>query len=84
MPGEHSIGVCGGKGKHSLKTPLEIEAIGNKFGFSKEEIETLKYSSKISAKVDNTAVQAGYHLYHRVFFMTNDGEWAVIQQGMCP
>jgi hypothetical protein len=84
LPEEHNIGICGGKGKNSLNTPLEIEIVGKKFGLSNEEIEKLKYSSKISAKVDNTAVQAGYHLYHHVFFMTNDGEWAVIQQGMCP
>jgi len=38
----------------------------------------------MSAKVDNTAIQAGYQLYHHAFFLAEDGKWAVIQQGMCP
>jgi hypothetical protein len=36
----------------------------------------------MSAKVDNTAVQAGYQLYHHAFLLTEKGKWAVIQQGM--
>jgi hypothetical protein len=36
----------------------------------------------MSAKVDNTAVQDGYTLYHHTFFFNPKGEWAVVQQGM--
>jgi hypothetical protein len=36
----------------------------------------------MSAKVDNTAVQDGYQLYHHTFIFTAQGNWAVIQQGM--
>jgi hypothetical protein len=36
----------------------------------------------MSAKVDSTAVQAGYPLYHHAFFVTEGGEWAVVQQGI--
>ena len=82
-PEEHGIGVCGGKGKVSLKTPSEISIVGEKFGFSTNKIERLRYTSKMSAKVDNAAIQAGYHLYHHAFFITEKGEWAVVQQGMC-
>jgi hypothetical protein len=32
--------------------------------------------------VDNAAIQAGYPLYHHSFFLTLDGKWAVVQQGM--
>jgi hypothetical protein len=81
---EHGVAICGGKGKASLQTPLEIERIGAKFGFSNDRIEALCYASKMSAKVDNTAIQAGYQLYHHAFFLNEDGKWAVIQQGMCP
>jgi len=38
----------------------------------------------MSAKVDNSAVQDGYQLYHHVIFFTHRGEWAVVQQGMNP
>jgi len=36
----------------------------------------------MSAKVDNTAIQAGYPLYHHAFFLSEEGKWAVVQQGM--
>jgi len=83
-PEEHGIAVCGGKGKISLQTPLEIENAGQKFGFAEAKIEALRYASKLSAKVDNTAIQAGYQLYHHTFFLSENEKWAVIQQGMCP
>jgi hypothetical protein len=81
---KHSVAVCGGKGKISLQAPLEIGNVGEEFGFSNDRIETLRYASKMSAKVDNAAIQAGYQLYHHVFFVAANERWAVIQQGMCP
>jgi len=84
VPEEHGVAVCGGKGKVSLQAPLEIGNVGEKFGFSSDKTEALRYASKMSAKVDNAAIQAGYQLYHHAFFVAEDGKWAVIQQGMCP
>jgi hypothetical protein len=84
VPEEHGVAVCGGKGKVSRQTPLEIERLGEEFGFSDAKIEDLRYASKMSAKVDNTAIQAGYQLYHHAFFVDEGGKWTVIQQGMCP
>jgi hypothetical protein len=81
-PEEHGIAVCGGKGKTSRKTPTEIADVGEKFGFSENQIQALTYTSKMTAKVDNTAIQAGYQLYHHAFLVTEDKKWAVIQQGM--
>lgn len=83
VPEDHGIAVCGGKGKVSRQTPLEIGNIGERFDFSTDKIQNLQYASKMSAKVDNTAIQAGYQLYHHAFFLAEDGKWAVIQQGMC-
>jgi hypothetical protein len=34
------------------------------------------------AKVDSAAVQDGFELYLHGFFVTNDGKWTVVQQGM--
>jgi hypothetical protein len=81
-PKKHGIAVCGGKGKASLRAPGEIRLASEQFGFSNSSIYRLVYSSKMSAKVDNTAIQAGYPLYHHVFFLTEERKWAVIQQGM--
>jgi hypothetical protein len=81
-PEEHGMAVCGGKGKASRKTPSEIAEIGEKFGFSEDQIQALMYTSKMTAKVDSTAIQAGYQLYHHAFVLTERDKWAVIQQGM--
>ncbi len=79
---EYGIVVCGGKGKTSRKAPAEIQKTADSFGFSEDKIKGLTYASKMSAKVDNSAIQAGYQLYHHAFFITEDGKWAVVQQGM--
>ena len=79
---ELGLSVCGGKGKTSRKTPAEIEFLGEKYNFSSSKIDELLYSSRMSAKVDTAAVQVGYPLYHHAFFVTENGTWAVVQQGI--
>jgi len=81
-PEESGIAVCGGKGRASTQAPKEILKLADIFDFSTEKISSLQYASRMSAKVDNTAVQDGYPLYHHAFFIAEDGKWAVIQQGM--
>lgn len=81
-PLEHGVVVCGGKGKTSRKTPTDIAWASGKWGFPQETIDELTYASRMTAKVDNTAVQTGYQLYHHAFLLTEKGKWAVIQQGM--
>jgi hypothetical protein len=83
-PEEHGLAVLGGKGKASRKTSEEITRVGDVFSISSKKINKLVYSSKMSAKVDNTALQDGHQLYHHVFILTEKGKWAVIQQGMNP
>ncbi len=79
---DQGLAVCGGKGWASTKTPKEICFLEEKFSFSTDKIERLQYASRMSAKVDNTAIQAGYPLYHHAFFVSEEGKWAVVQQGM--
>ena len=81
-PQDHGIAVAGGKGAVSRKAPDEIEKSGEIFSLSSDKIERLKYSSRMSAKVDNSCIQDGYQLYHHCFFLTEKGDWAVVQQGM--
>ncbi|MEE8380896.1 MAG: DUF763 domain-containing protein, partial [Thermodesulfobacteriota bacterium] len=71
--------VAGGKGKASLKTPSQIEQYCHDLSM---DADNLIYSSKMSAKIDNTAIQDGYQLYHHTFLFTKAGKWSVIQQGM--
>lgn len=74
--------ICGGKGGMSRKTPEEILRYSERDALSFGE--ALVNCSRISAKVDNTAIQDGYTLYHHVFFFTTSGKWSVVQQGMNP
>jgi hypothetical protein len=71
--------VTGGKGATSRRTPSEIEVWGDRLSF---EPAPLVYASRMSAKVDNSAVQDGYQLYHHSFLFTAKGSWSVVQQGM--
>ncbi len=76
---ELGIYICGGRGKHSRKTPEELLRIADKTGLDGKQ---LVRSSRLSAKVDNTAVQDGFQIYLHSFVLSVDGEWAVVQQGM--
>jgi hypothetical protein len=79
---EFGFAIVGGKGKASKKTLYEVEKIGESYNFSTSLIDELKYSSRMAAKVDNTAVQDGYNLYHHVLLFSENKKWAVIQQGL--
>lgn len=83
-PEEFGFGIAGGKGKASRKTLTDIDVLGEKLRLSDAKLAELKYASRISAKVDNACVQDGYQLYHHSMFITEKGDWAVIQQGMNP
>ncbi len=81
-PNGFGVVVAGGKGKASNRTPDEIEEHAQGFRLSSRKIEELKYSSRIAAKVDNSLVQDGYHLYHHTFIFDERGDWIVVQQGI--
>jgi len=76
---ELGIYICGGKGKFSRQTPDELMKIGHLTGL---DAEYLVRCSKLTAKVDNTAIQDGFQLYLHSFIVNDEGNWAVVQQGM--
>jgi hypothetical protein len=79
LESELGIHVCGGRGKHSRRTPEELTALGERIGF---DGVALTRASRLVAKVDSAAVQDGFELYLHGFFVTDDGKWTVVQQGM--
>jgi hypothetical protein len=79
MEKELGFFVAGGKGRVSRKTPLEIQEICDQRSVNGIP---LIYASRMSAKVDSAALQDGYQIYHHSFFFTENGSWAVVQQGM--
>ncbi len=76
---ELGIYICGGRGKHSRQTPTELQKVALQTGLNGD---SLVKSSRLAAKVDNTAIQDGFQLYLHNFIVTNEGEWTIVQQGM--
>lgn len=79
LSSELGIHVCGGRGKHSRRTPDELMRLGERIGF---DGDALTRASRLVAKVDSAAVQDGFDLYLHGFFVTDDERWTVVQQGM--
>ena len=78
---ELGLHVCGGRGRHSRRTPEELLALGERVSVDAPD---LVRASRLVAKVDSAAVQDGFELYLHGFVVTDDGKWAVVQQGMNP
>lgn len=80
-PRAHELGifVCGGRGKHSRKTPQELSDIAERNSLNGSE---LVRASRLAAKVDNNAIGDGFQLYLHSLIVTKSGEWAIVQQGM--
>jgi uncharacterized protein len=76
---ELGVHVCGGRGKHSRRTPQELVAIGARTGV---DGASLARASRLVAKIDSAAVQDGFDLYLHGFIVADDGKWVVVQQGM--
>lgn len=79
LSGELGIHVCGGRGKHSRKTPDELVLVGERTGI---DGAALAATSRLVAKVDSAALQDGFDLYLHGFIVADDGRWVVVQQGM--
>ncbi|HVG26080.1 MAG TPA: DUF763 domain-containing protein [Acidobacteriaceae bacterium] len=78
---ELGLAVCGGRGRHSVRTPEELRSFGLRTGL---DGEALARTSRLTARVDNNAVADGFQLYLHAFVVTASGEWAIVQQGMNP
>jgi uncharacterized protein len=76
---ELGLYICGGRGRHSRRTPEELESVGNRTGLDAGQ---LVRASRLSARVDNNAVGDGFQLYLHNFIVTREGQWVVVQQGM--
>lgn len=77
-----NLAIAGGKGKRSLETIKDIIEISRKFDFNSELSSKLEETSRLVAKVDNSAIQDGFTIYHHTMLISRDGKWCVIQQGM--
>jgi hypothetical protein len=80
-PRAHELGIyiCGGRGRHSRKTPSELIGAADRQGL---DGAALVRASRLTAKIDNNAIVDGFQLYLHSFIVSDDGEWTVVQQGM--
>lgn len=80
-PRAHELGiyVCGGRGRHSRKTPDEVREIAGRTGL---DGESLVRASRLAARVDNNAIADGFQIYLHGFVLSSTGGWAIVQQGM--
>jgi len=80
-PRAHELGIhiCGGRGRHSRNTPRELLDVAGRIG---ADGDALVRTSRLTARIDNNAVDDGFQIYLHAFVLSADGDWAVVQQGM--
>ncbi len=80
-PRAHELGiyVCGGRGRHSRRTPDELREVADRNSLNGDE---LARTSRLTAKIDNNAIADGFQLYLHSFVVSKNGDWTVVQQGM--
>src|SRR5947208_13014042 len=71
-PRAHELGIyiCGGRGKHSRKTPDELRAVAQRANLNGDE---LVRTSRLTARVDNNAIADGFQLYLHSFILSATG-----------
>lgn len=79
---ELGILVLGGKGRKARSVPGEIPLAVETLGLKTSVSELLVKASRLVAKIDSAMLQDGYQLYHHSLIISENGVWAIIQQGM--
>jgi uncharacterized protein len=73
------IAICGGRGRHSHKTPEELQEFSSRTGLDGSALARV---SRLTARVDNNAIADGFQLYLHSFVIHRSGEWSIVEQGM--
>lgn len=76
---ELGIYICGGRGRHSRNTPNELRSIADRKSL---DGEALVRASRLTARIDNNAIDDGFQIYLHTLVLSAEGEWTVVQQGM--
>src|ERR1041385_8506320 len=67
---ELGLFVCGGRGRQSRPTPDELRSLADRLGM---DGDALVRTSRLTARVDNNAVDDGFQIYLHSFVLTADG-----------
>ncbi len=71
--------ILGGKGKIAYSLPQQILRVSHTHDL---DDQALTRSARLTARIDNNAIQDGFDLYQKYFLLSRDGEWTAISQGM--
>jgi len=80
-PEDHGLVIAGGKGKASLKVKEGLQNQAKSLDYSDDHIDKLSEISRLVAKIDNSAIQDGFSLYHHLM-LVSENTWGIIQQGL--
>ena len=71
-PKAHELGfyILGGKGKQGYYTPRQIDRVSDRHGL---DGKALAKSARMTARIDNNAVQDGFNLYQQYFLVSDEG-----------
>src|SRR5579864_7689917 len=69
--GELGIFICGGRGRHSRRTPYELLAVAEREGL---DGGALVRTSRLTARIDNNAIADGFQIYLHTFVVSRDGD----------
>ncbi len=78
---DDGVVIVGGKSLSAFRVPAELDQLAYIFNLTSSQLGTLKYSSRMTAKVDSAAIQDGFSLYQHVMAVSLHGKWSVVQQG---
>jgi uncharacterized protein len=76
---ELGLTICGGRGRHSRRTPDELRALADRHSIDGDSLVRI---SRLTARIDNNAIGDGFQIYLHTFVVSKQGEWAVVQQGL--
>ena len=68
--GELGIHICGGRGRHSRRTPDELRELAGRLSL---DGESLVRTSRLTARIDNNAIADGFQIYLHTFVLTREG-----------
>ena len=65
---EFGLYVCGGRGRHSRRTPDELRDFASRTGL---DGDALARTSRLTARIDNNAIADGFQLYLHSFVISS-------------
>ena len=70
--------MCGGRGRQSRNTPDELRAVADRLQLNGD---ALVRTSRLTARIDNNAIDDGFQIYLHAFVVTPTGSGSSSSRG---